>query len=391
MKSIMPSESISELREPLRRFVRERLVPLEAQVAESDRLPDEVVAEMRDMGLFGITIPEEFGGLGLPLSEEIELVFELTWASLAFRSVIAMNLGVGSQGIVADGTLEQKTMWLPRIASGEIITSFCLTEPDSGSDSAALRTSAVLDGDEYVLSGTKRYISNAPLAGLFIVMARTSPEKLPGNRHVTAFLVPAGTPGLVVGKKDRKMGQRGAATADVILDEVRVPASSILGGEPGRGFVTAMKVLDRGRIGVAAAAIGQARRLLHEGLTYAMERRQFGRAIGEFQLVQAMLADSKAELYAAESMVRDAARRFDAGERISTEASCCKMFATEMVGRVADRTIQIFGGAGYMQDSGVERFYRDVRVLRIYEGTTQIQQLVIARNLLREAGQANGL
>ncbi|HWK65826.1 MAG TPA: acyl-CoA dehydrogenase family protein [Rhizobiaceae bacterium] len=387
----MPSESISELREPLRRFVRERLVPLEAQVAESDRLPDEVVAEMRDMGLFGITIPEEFGGLGLPLSEEIELVFELTWASLAFRSVIAMNLGVGSQGIVADGTLEQKTMWLPRIASGEIITSFCLTEPDSGSDSAALRTSAVLDGDEYVLSGTKRYISNAPLAGLFIVMARTSPEKLPGNRHVTAFLVPAGTPGLVVGKKDRKMGQRGAATADVILDEVRVPASSILGGEPGRGFVTAMKVLDRGRIGVAAAAIGQARRLLHEGLTYAMERRQFGRAIGEFQLVQAMLADSKAELYAAESMVRDAARRFDAGERISTEASCCKMFATEMVGRVADRTIQIFGGAGYMQDSGVERFYRDVRVLRIYEGTTQIQQLVIARNLLREAGQANGL
>jgi len=391
LKSIMPSESISELREPLRRFVRERLVPLEAQVAESDRLPDEVVAEMRDMGLFGITIPEEFGGLGLPLSEEIELVFELTWASLAFRSVIAMNLGVGSQGIVADGTLEQKTMWLPRIASGEIITSFCLTEPDSGSDSAALRTSAVLDGDEYVLSGTKRYISNAPLAGLFIVMARTSPEKLPGNRHVTAFLVPAGTPGLVVGKKDRKMGQRGAATADVILDEVRVPASSILGGEPGRGFVTAMKVLDRGRIGVAAAAIGQARRLLHEGLTYAMERRQFGRAIGEFQLVQAMLADSKAELYAAESMVRDAARRFDAGERISTEASCCKMFATEMVGRVADRTIQIFGGAGYMQDSGVERFYRDVRVLRIYEGTTQIQQLVIARNLLREAGQANGL
>ncbi|MGO4838206.1 acyl-CoA dehydrogenase family protein, partial [Rhizobiaceae sp. 2RAB30] len=217
-------------------------------------------------------------------------------------------------------------------------------------------------------------------------MARTCAEKLPGNAHVTAFLVPSGTPGLTVGQKDRKMGQRGAATADVILDEVRIPASSILGGEPGRGFVTAMKVLDRGRIGVAAAAIGQARRLLHEGLTYAMERRQFGRAIGEFQLVQAMLADSKAELYAAESMIRDAARRFDAGERVSTEASCCKMFATEMVGRIADRTIQIFGGAGYMEDSGVERFYRDVRVLRIYEGTTQIQQLVIARSLIREAG-----
>lgn len=389
MKPIIPSETFADLREPLRRFVRERLVPLEAQVAESDRLPDGVVAEMRDMGLFGITIPEEFGGLGLPLSEEIELVFELTWASLAFRSVIAMNLGVGSQGIVVDGTVAQKSEWLPRIASGEIITSFCLTEPDSGSDSASLRTSAVRDGDQYVLSGTKRFISNAPLAGLFIIMARTCAEKLPGNAHVTAFLVPAGTPGLTVGQKDRKMGQRGAATADVILDEVRVPASSILGGEPGRGFVTAMKVLDRGRIGVAAAAIGQARRLLHEGLTYAMERRQFGRAIGEFQLVQAMLADSKAELYAAESMIRDAARRFDAGERVSTEASCCKMFATEMVGRIADRTIQIFGGAGYMEDSGVERFYRDVRVLRIYEGTTQIQQLVIARNLIREAGYSN--
>ncbi|MBS7700170.1 MULTISPECIES: acyl-CoA dehydrogenase family protein [unclassified Chelatococcus] len=384
----MPSETHGELREPLRRFVRERLVPLEAQVAQDDRLPDEIVREMRDMGLFGLTIPEEFGGMGLPVAEEIELVFELTWASLAFRSIIAMNLGVGSQGIVADGTPEQKATWLPRIASGEVITSFCLTEPDSGSDSAALRTTALRDGDDYVISGTKRFISNAPLAGLFIVMARTSPEKLPGNRHVTTFLVPAATPGLSVGKKDRKMGQRGAATADVILDGVRVPASSILGGEVGRGFSTAMKVLDRGRIGVAAAAIGQARRLLHEALTYAIERKQFGRAIGEFQLVQAMLADSRAELYAAESMVRDAARRLDGGENVSLEASCCKMFATEMVGRVADRTIQIFGGAGYMEESGVERFYRDVRVLRIYEGTTQIQQLVIARNMLREAGHA---
>jgi len=372
------------MRDHLRRFVRERLVPLELRVAEEDRLPDEVVAEMREMGLFGLSIPEEFGGLGLRLSEEVELVFELTWASLAFRSVIAMNLGVGSQGIVADGTDAQRREWLPRIASGETITSFCLTEPDSGSDSAALRTTSVAEGDGYVISGTKRFISNAPLAGLFIVMARTSAERLPGNRHVTAFLVPAGTPGLSVGPKDRKMGQRGAATADVILDRVRVPASSVLGGEPGCGFATAMKVLDRGRIGVAAAAIGQARRLLHEALTYASERKQFGRPIAEFQLVQAMLADSRAELYAAECMVRDAAARFDKGERVSTEASCCKMYATEMVGRVADRTIQIFGGAGYMQDAGVEHFYRDVRVLRIYEGTTQIQQLVIARNMLRE-------
>lgn len=384
----MPSETLAPLRETLRRFVRERLVPLEFDVAESDRLPDGLVGEMRSMGLFGLSIPEEYGGLGLSLSDEVELVFELTWASLAFRSIISMNIGVGSQGIVADGTAEQREAWLPKIASGEVITSFCLTEPDSGSDSAALRTSARPDGDHYVLDGTKRFISNAPLAGLFIVLARTSVERQPGNRHVTAFLVPARTPGLSVGPKDRKMGQRGAATADVMLDQVRVPASSILGGEVGNGFVTAMKVLDRGRIGIAAAAIGQARRLLHEALCYAVERKQFGRAIAEFQLVQAMLADSRTELYAAECMVRDAAARFDAGEKISTEASCCKMYATEMVGRVADRTIQIFGGSGYMHDSGVERFYRDVRVLRIYEGTTQIQQLVIARNMLREAGHA---
>lgn len=381
----MLSDAAISMRDHLRRYVRERLVPLEARVEEEDRVPDEVVAEMRGMGLFGISIPEQYGGLGLGLADEVELVFELTWASLAFRSVLAMNVGVGSQGIVVDGTEQQRQQWLPRIASGEVITAFCLTEPDSGSDSAALRTLAVREGDSYRISGTKRFISNAPLAGLFIVMARTDRERLPGNRHVTAFLVPADTPGLSVGARDRKLGQRGAATADVILDDVRVPAANILGGEEGRGFSTAMKVLDRGRIGVAAAAVGQGRRILHEALSYARERRQFGRPIAEFQLVQAMLADSRAELYAAECMVRDAAARFDAGERVSTEASCCKLYATEMVGRVADRAIQIFGGAGYMKDAGIERFYRDVRVLRIYEGTTQIQQLVIARNMLREA------
>lgn len=382
----MQSDQVQALRDALRRYVRTRLVPLEFIVAEEDSVPEEIVAEMRQLGLFGLTVPEEYGGLGLSVSDEIELVIELTWTSLAFRSLIAMNIGVGSQGLVMDGTDEQKQRWLPPIASGECITAFCLTEPESGSDSAALQTRADRDGDDYILSGTKRFISNAPLAGLFTVMAKTDPERLPRNGHVTAFLVPVDSPGLSVGPRDRKMGQQGAATADVLLDRVRVPASNILGGVPGKGFATAMKVIDRGRIGVAAAAVGQARRLLDEGVRYAIERRQFGRAIGEFQLVQAMLADSRAELYAAECMVRDAARRFDAGEPIPAEASCCKMYATEMVGRVADRTIQIFGGAGYMKDSGVERFARDVRVLRIYEGTTQIQQLVIARHMLREAG-----
>ncbi len=374
----------SELLQGLRSYVRGRLVPLESEVAEQDRVGDDVIAEMREMGLFGLTVPEAYGGLGLPLSQEIELVYELTWASLAFRSVVAMNIGIGAKAIAEDGTEEQKRQWLPRIASGETITSFCLTEPSAGSDSASLKLNAVTVEGGYRLNGSKRFISNAPLAGLFIVMARTNPTALPRNAHVSAFLVPAGTPGLTVGPRDKKMGQSGAATADVYFDDVFVPTQSIIGGIPGRGFSTAMKALDRGRIAVAAACVGQARRLLHEALTYAETREQFGQKISQFQLVQAMLADSQAELYAAECMVGDTARRYDSGETVAKQASCCKMYASEMVGRVADRAVQIFGGAGYVRESGIERFYRDVRVMRIYEGTTQIQQLVIARAMLRE-------
>jgi len=379
----MDRETFEALRQTIRRFVRERLVPLEAEVAENDKVPDALLEEMRQLGLFGLTVPEEFGGLGLSITDEIELVIELTWASAAFRSILGMNLGVGSQGLVMDGTPAQKAEWLPRIASGEIICSFALTEPDSGSDAAALRTSARRDGDDYVLNGAKRYITNAPLAGLITVMARTAPDRLPGNAHVTAFLVPADAPGVRIGPKDRKMGQAGALSADLFLDDVRVPVEAILGGVEGRGFRTAMKVLDRGRIHVAAVCVGQARRILHEALGYAMQRKQFGQPIGEFQLIQAMLADSRAELYAAESMVRDAARRHAAGERVSLEASCAKMFASEMVGRVADRAVQIHGGAGYMRETPAERFYRDVRLFRIYEGTTQIQQLIIGRELIK--------
>lgn len=381
---MLDDETLAAFREQVRRFARERLVPLEDEVAESDRVPPEIVDDMRAMGLFGLTVPEEYGGLGLTSAAEIEIVMELTWASAAFRSQIGINLGVGSQGILMDGTEAQKREWLPRIASGEVIASFALTEPDSGSDSAALRTRAIRDGDDYVLNGTKRYITNAPHAGLITVMARTNPERLPGNAHVTAFLVPADTPGVRIGPADRKMGQSGAHSADVFLEDVRVPASAIIGGVEGRGFVTAMKVLDRGRIHVASVCVGQARRILHEALGYATSRTQFGKPIAEFQLLQGMLADSQTELYAAECMVRETARRLDAGERVSREASCAKMFASEMVGRIADRAVQIHGGAGYMRDSPVERFYRDVRLFRIYEGTTQIQQLIIARDMVRE-------
>lgn len=378
-------ETLNQIRETVRRYVRERLVPLENEVAENDRIPDEVYAEFRDMGLYGLTTPEAYGGLGLSASEEAEVMLEVAWASAAFRSSLGINLGLGSQSILNDGTPAQRDRWLPGIASGDVVTSFCLTEPHSGSDAAALQTSAVRDGDCYVINGTKRFITNAPTAGVFIVMARTEKERLPKNAHVSAFLVPAGTPGVTVAAKDRKMGQAGAWSADVIFDNVRVPADTLLGGVEGRGFATAMKSLDRGRISVSTACIGQARRILYEATKYALEREQFGQPIGEFQLIQAMLADSQADLYAAECMLRDLATRYDAGERVSLEASCCKMFASEMVGRIADRAVQIHGGAGYMRDSVVERFYRDARVFRIYEGTTQIQQGIIGKELLKRA------
>lgn len=381
----MDQETLQHLVQSVRRYTRKKLVPLETQVADDDRVPDEVIQDFRDMGLFGLTIPEAYGGLGLGSAEEIEIIMELCWASAAFRSVVGVNLGLGGQSIVMDGTEAQKSFWLPKLASGEASISFCLTEPGSGSDSASLRTRATQDKDDYLISGSKRFITNSPVADIFIVMARTTAERLPKNAHVTAFLVPADTPRLKVGKKDRKMGQSGAWTAEVYFDEVRVPASAILGGVEGRGFSTAMKSLDRGRINIASVCVGQARRIMHEAARYAAARRQFGKAIGEFQLIQAMLADSQADLYAAECMLRDVARRNDSGERVSVEAACTKMFCSEMVGRTADRAVQIHGGAGYLRDSAVERFYRNVRVFRIYKGTTQIQQIIIGRELVKRA------
>jgi acyl-CoA dehydrogenase len=299
-----------------------------------------------------------------------------------FRSRIGTNTGIGAQGIVIDGTDAQKKQYLPRLASGEITGSFALTEPEAGSDAGSLKTTARRDGDHYVINGTKRYITNAPEAGVFTVMARTDLQSKDA-KGVSAFIVERDTPGLSVGPYDRKMGQRGSHTADVIFDNVRVPAANIIGGKEGMGFKTAMKVLDKARLNIAAVCTGAAERLLDEALHYARDRKQFGQPIAEFQLIQAMLADSKADIYAARSMVLEAARKKDSGANITLEASCAKLFASEMVGRVADRAVQIHGGAGYMQASAVERLYRDVRLFRLFEGTSQIQQLVIARHLLK--------
>lgn len=384
----LDQETFSLLKDSVQRFIRERLVPAENTVEEHDEVPADVVEDMKELGLFGLSIPEEFGGIGLSMAQECEVAFELGQTALAFRSVVGTNIGIGSQGILMDGTTEQKEEYLPRIASGELIISFALTEPNAGSDAAALQSRGALDGDHYVLNGSKRYITNAPRAGAFTLMARTEG---PGAGGITAFIVPSNLPGITLGKPDKKMGQRGTKTCDVNLDNVRVPAANIIGGVPGKGFKTAMKVLDRGRLHVSALACGMAQRILNESVAYAQERKQFGKPIGDFQLIQAMLADSQAELLAGWSMVKSVAQRYDAkpfgatDPEVSMQASCAKLFTTEMVGRVADRGVQIHGGAGYINEYKVERFFRDVRLLRLYEGTTQIQQLIIGKQLLRQA------
>ena len=375
-------ETFDALIDTIRRFVAERLRPLEDEVGERDEVPDEIVREMREMGLFGLSIPEEYGGLGLTMSEEVLVALEFGRTTPAFRSVFGTNVGIGSQGLVMAGSDEQKSQWLSRIASGEIITSFALTEPGAGSDSASVETKAVSDGDVYRLSGSKRFITNADKASLFTVMARTGG---PGAKGVSAFLVPADLPGLSVGKPEQKMGQQGAHVCDVHFDEVPVPAANRLGAE-GEGFRIAMQVLDRGRLHIAAVCVGVAERLIADCVAYATERQQFGKALSEFQLVQAMIADSKAETMAARALVLQAAAQMDAGERITLEAAAAKYIASETVGRVADRAVQVHGGAGYIADYGIERLYRDVRLFRIYEGTSQIQQLVIARETLKRGG-----
>ncbi len=382
----LDNETFSILRSTVQRFIDQRLKPAEDTLEETDDVPAAIVDEMKDMGLFGISIPEEYGGFGLSMAQECDVIYDMGHTSFAFRSVFGTNVGIGSQGILMDGTEAQKQNWLPRIASGDLIISFALTEPGAGSDAASLQTKATLQDGHYIINGVKRFITNASRANAFTLMARTGG---PGAGGITAFVVPADAPGLSLGKPDKKMGQRGTKTCDVVLDNVKVDAENIIGGTPGKGFGTAMKVLDRGRLHISALACGMADRLIHDAVDFAKQRKQFGQPIAQFQLIQAMLADSQTELYAGLCMMRDCARLYDAnpaGQRnaeLSMAASCVKLFCTEMVGRVADRAVQIHGGSGYISEYKAERFYRDVRLLRLYEGTSQIQQLIIAKQLLQ--------
>jgi acyl-CoA dehydrogenase len=375
------STTLQLLLDTLERFVKERLRPLESQVGKDDKIPDHIVDEMKQLGLFGLTIPEAYGGLGLNMSEEVAVARVFGHTSPAFRSAFGTNVGIGSQSLVIDGTEAQKQYYLPKMATGEIIGSFCLTEPDSGSDAASVKTTAIKQGDNYLINGTKRFITNAPSADLFTVFARTHTQQK-GARGVSAFLVDRNLPGITLGSPYRKMGQQGAPVCDVMFDDVSVGQGKLVGARENVGFATAMKVLDKGRLHISAISVGIAERLIEDATRYAVDRRQFGQAIADFQLIQAMLADSQTETYAAACMVEETARRRDAGENVGVLAASCKLFATEMVGRVADRAVQIFGGAGYVEDDGIERFYRDVRLFRIYEGTSQIQQTVIAKDLI---------
>ncbi|QFT76568.1 acyl-CoA dehydrogenase family protein [Erythrobacter sp. THAF29] len=386
----MDEDTFEQFAEQLERYVRDRLIPAEEKVVETDAVPPEIIDEMREMGLFGISVPEEYGGAGLNMTQYARVVNTMSYAAPAYRSIFSINVGMFASALKNGATEEQRAEWYPKLVEGKI-ACFGLTEPGSGSDSAGLQTTAVPDpdGNGWILNGTKRYITNAPHADVALIMARTEKENLPKNAHVSAFLVPMDTPGVSTGSPDKKMGQAGSHISDIMLDDAKVPGDALLGGETGKGFRFAMQSLDNGRISVGAAATGYARRALDSAIRYANERKAFGEPIARFQLIQAMLADSETEIYAAECMMKDVTTRADRGENIITKAAAFKVFASEMCGRVVDRVVQIYGGAGYLAEYDAERFYRDARIYRIYEGTTQILQLQIAKHMLREWEAAN--
>jgi acyl-CoA dehydrogenase len=378
-----------QLLDLLRAFIRREVMPAEAAIDESDEIPARLIEQAKEMGLYGYALPTEYGGLGLSVDQQVRLTMELGYTCPAFRSLFGTNNGIAGQVLVLAGTEEQRKHWLPRLASGEVVASFALTEPDAGSDPSRLVTTArqekgdgEVGGDSWIIDGLKRYITNAPAADVFMVFARTDPDAPPG-KGIGVFTVPARTEGVAVGTRDHKMGQAGAWTADVALTGVRVPADALVGEAAQAGYATAMRSLAHGRLIIAALCVGVAARLIDESVSYAKERSQGGHRIGEYQLVQAMLADSHTEYLAARSLVLDAAAQYDAGTDRRLAPSAAKYFASEAVGRIADRAVQIHGGSGYIRGIPVERLYRDVRLFRIYEGTSQIQQLVIARELLR--------
>ena len=382
------ADDFADILATAREFIRKEVVPREQEIADTDAIPEDIRKKAAAIGLFGYAIPQEWGGLGLDLTQDVELAMEFGYTSLALRSMFGTNNGIAGQVLVGFGTDEQKAQWLERIASGDVVASFALTEPGAGSNPAGLRTKAVLDGSEWVIDGNKRFITNAPLAQLFVVFARTRPADSDGP-GIAVFLVPADTPGVTVGPKDKKMGQEGAWTSEVTFDNVRVPESALVGGDQDTGYRAAMASLARGRVHIAALSVGAAQRALDESVAFSVVTEQGGTAIGDFQLVQAMLADQQAGVMAGRAMVREVAARYVSGEDRRLGPSAAKLFCTEMVGKVADLAVQIHGGNGYMRGVPVERIYREVRLLRLYEGTSEIQRLILGGGLVAQAKKHN--
>ncbi|MFD7292848.1 acyl-CoA dehydrogenase family protein [Streptomyces sp. NPDC059897] len=379
----MEAEEFEAVVAAVHTLVREDVVPREDEIEETDAIPEDVRRKAVEMGLFGYTLPEAYGGLGASLSEDVRLAFEFGYTTPAFRSMFGTNNGIAGKVLDNAGTEEQKKHWLPRLAEGAV-ASFALTEAEAGSDPSGLTTRAVRAGDGYVINGSKRFITNAPLADLFVVFARTG-EEASGTKGISVFLVEAGLPGVSVGPKDAKTGQAGAWTAEVFFDDVRVDRSALVGGEEGAGFGTAMRSLVRGRVHIAALCVGMAERILEESVAHAATSKQGGRPIGEFQLVQGMLAEIQTGVLAGRAMVVDAAEKYDSGEDRKIRPSAAKLFCSEMVSKAADLAVQIHGGMGYMRGTVVERCFRDARLFRIYEGTSEIQKVIIAKQLLRQA------
>lgn len=380
----MDASDFASILATIRTFVEREVVPAEDEIEETDAIPERIRSTAAAMGLFGYALPEEYGGLGLTMSEEVQLAMVVGRTAPAFRSLFGTNNGIAGQVLVNFGTEAQQERYLPRLASGEAIASFALTEPDAGSDPSGIRTKAVRVEGGYRVTGQKRFITNAPEAAVFMTFARTG-QLSEGSKGISVFAIDADLPGVTVGPADKKMGQRGAHTAEVFFDDVLVTPDALIGGEEGAGFSAAMRSLVKGRLHIAALSVGLAERLIEEMVAHAGIQTQGGTPIGGFQLVQAMLADSKTEAYAGRAMVLAAAAAYDDGSDRRTAPSCAKLFCTEMVDRVADRAVQVHGGLGYMRETKVERFYRDARLFRLYEGTSEIQRTIIAKQLLRAA------
>ncbi|CAH0299515.1 acyl-CoA dehydrogenase family protein [Peribacillus simplex] len=380
--TITLTKEMQQMKEMIRNFVEREVEPYAIQIEEEDAIPEHLVEKAKDLGLFGISIPEQYGGIGLNAVGKATVLEQLGRTHNGFVSLISAHTGIGSTGLVKLASEHLKNKYLPEMAAGTKIGAFALSEPGAGSDATNLATSAEKKGDYWVMNGTKHFITNGPIADVYTVFALTDKDK-GAKGGITAFLVERDFPGLIVGKKDKKMGLRGSYTSQVIFENCIIPEENVI-GEVGMGYISALKILGEGRVGLAARAVGSSGKLIELSAKYAKERIQFGKPIADNQAIQWMLADMATETEAARALTMMAAQKIDEGKKVIKEASMAKLFASDVFNRVADKAVQIHGGMGYMAEYPVERFYRDARITKIYEGTNEIQRLIIARNVLEE-------